>query len=89
MSHARLASTSTARIQMAHSGSITSRLPAFSPIPGKNPNWPIDPSEANNAVVRALTETVPEGTSVARDWAAASTYVRRHLAAHAARRGKS
>lgn len=51
--------------------------------PKKNP-WPIDLAETNDAVVRAL---MPEGRPGARDWTAASTYVRRHLASHAAAAG--
>ena len=52
--------------------------------PSQNPNWPIDLTETNNAVVRAL---MPEGQLGARDWTAASPYMRRHLAAHAAAAG--
>jgi WD40 repeat protein len=55
--------------------------------PGQNPNWPIDLTETNSAVARALIGTVPQGQPGVRDWAAASAYVRRHLAAHAAAAG--
>ena len=50
----------------------------------RNPNWSIDLAEINSAVVRALA---PDGQSGTRDWAIASAYVRRHLAAHAAAAG--
>ena len=55
--------------------------------PGQNPDWPIDLTETNSAVARGLIGTVPEGQLGVRDWAAASAYVRRHLAAHAAAAG--
>src|SRR5215831_3236874 len=55
--------------------------------PGQNPNWLIDLTETNTAVARGLIGTVPEGQPGVRDWAAASGYVRRHLAAHAAAAG--
>ena len=49
--------------------------------PEQNPNWPIDLTETGTAIVRAM---MPDGQLGNRDWTAASSYARRHLAAHAA-----
>lgn len=56
--------------------------------PGQNPYWSINLTDTNNAIVQALSESVPEGQPGVKDWAAADGYVRRHLAAHAAAVGR-
>ena len=53
--------------------------------PQQNPSWPIDLTETNDAIVHALIDAVPLAEQGEKDWAAASTYVRRHLSAHAGR----
>jgi WD40 repeat protein len=55
--------------------------------PEQNPDWSVDLGAANRAVVRALTDGVPERRPGEKEWAAADPYLRRHLAEHAARAG--
>jgi WD40 repeat protein len=56
--------------------------------PEKNPNWPIDITEANNAVLQALSPAAPEGPYGAADWSAADPYAKKYFAIHAAISGR-
>jgi WD40 repeat protein len=56
--------------------------------PQQNPYWPIDATEANNAVVQALSGAVAEDREGVKNWAKADPYAKKYLATHAAISGR-
>ena len=56
--------------------------------PEQNPSWPIDVTEANNAVLQGLSPAAPEGRPGAADWSAADPYAKKYFASHAAISGR-
>jgi len=56
--------------------------------PQQNPNWPIDLTETNGAIVDSLIAAVPVGQDGGKNWAGADSYAKRYLATHAAVSGR-
>ena len=52
--------------------------------PQRNQNWRIDATEANNAVLQALSDAVAQDRDGVKNWATADPYTKKHLATHAA-----